>query len=198
MELLYLILAKYPKLSAVVCSLVFLIFGALAVNNYVEMRKYLPAPVPISLDQAKMFVATGIKEWVILDHVKWDCHNYTLDEDGKYIKQIVFSDNENSFLGIALFASNTRYLCKNLPEKNVMGLLMPMSQATIQKAQNDGLDGSDYDLSSRGMYLCTYCGYKNYRTGVIVCSLLSLIGFGLHFLIMEQRKQYIRDGVFSS
>ena len=157
-------------LFGMACFLLFSLLGFRACRDY---RKLSAAPHSMTLAEACLSL-TSEERWVSLQEVLWHCDRSLHSPSGDSMSVVVSDLSEGHFV-VARYEDPLD--CALLQEKPLQGVLRPMSERGRQKYIEEGLL-----LPSEGAIglLCTYCGRGNSLTGIVVCTLLALIGLALY------------------
>jgi hypothetical protein len=176
-----------------------LLFSFLGFISWRELQNLPETPQHTTLAEASSLV-TRQKAWVIIDDIQWDCnHIYYKEVDRNTHTDIVFTNESRNVWGFAYFSSETT--CDEAMKEEAVGILDFANDKKRADLTNNGFDVSQYEKNSKFLSLCTYCGRSNSRTGVILSSIMVILGASLivaSIRIEKKNKQSLNKMYVSS
>lgn len=168
---------KSPTMLRVLRILTILGFGYLGFFSWRQLQSFPPEPQPMTLREASHVAEQG-RAWVIVEDIQWNCdHMYYSQVNRNTWTDIVFTDNSSELWGLAIF--DREKTCDEIKAEAGIGVLDVASTKKRNDLIANGFAVSEYERNGVFLSLCTYCGRENSRLGVIVSSILILIGIWL-------------------
>ena len=152
-------------------------FTYLGFVSWKELQTFPKEPEHMNLLEASSLIPQQIP-WVIADDIQWDCgHIFYKEVNGDTYTYIIFTDKSNSVWGFSFFPR--KMTCDEVAQEKAVGILDFANNAQRADVTSLGFDLSKYEKNSKFLSLCTYCGTSNSRTGVIIASIMVIIGVSL-------------------
>ena len=152
-------------------------FTYLGFVSWQELRTYPKEPKPMNLVEAAALIPQQ-NPWVIADDLQWDCdYIFYKEVNGETHTYLIFSDTRKSVWGFSFFSR--KMTCTEVAREKAVGILDFANRAQRADVTSLGFDLSKYEKNGRFLSLCTYCGTSNSRTGVIIASIMVVIGASL-------------------
>lgn len=189
--------AQYPKLGGLFGLVAAVAFAYLGFVNWNEVQKMPEAPINVSVTQAAALVNSGESAWVILQHIQWDCENivHSYVSRRSYRTEILFTDETNSVLGVALFSRSKRLSCAELTDTELTGVLSRIEDRFYERMPARGFNLTRYNGTTMRVHLCTFCGRDNSTLGVICGLVMAPLGLSMYPLCLSLRKHYLAKGI---
>jgi hypothetical protein len=154
-----------------------LFFTYLGFVSWKELQTFPKEPKHMNLFEASSLIPQQI-QWVIADDLQWDCdHIFYKEVNGETHTYIIFTDKGKSVWGFSFFSQ--KMTCDEVAHEKAVGILDFANSAQRADVTSLGFDLSKYETNSKFLSLCTYCGTNNSRTGVIIASIMVIIGASL-------------------
>src|SRR5215217_493764 len=189
------LLARFPKIGGFLGLIFAVVFSYAGFRSWLSLQKIPQEPLYVSLEEAAVMASAGGDFWVTIKEVSWDCANFIhIDVDNFVQTEAIFTDKTGAIVGVALFGAEPKGLsCKDLGESNITGMLSKMSTESYERLPEKRFDVTNYQNPASRLFLCTFCGRGNSTLGIIVCTLLTLIGLAIYPLSLSLRRQYEKE-----
>jgi hypothetical protein len=190
--------ARYPVLGGVFGLVIAVAFGFLGVSSWFDLQKMPDQPVAMTLEQAVS--ATGNTEediWVSLEKVNWDCRNVVYSDlgDNSMRTEVIFTNDDRSIFGVALFSDSKRMNCEDLSDVNVTGTLSRMGDGFYERMPARGFDLDNYRNVTTRLNLCNFCGRGNSSLGVLCGAVMVPLGLLMYPLCLAMKRNYEKKGL---
>jgi hypothetical protein len=154
-----------------------LFFAYLGFVSWKELQTFPKEPKHMKLFEATSLIPQQ-SQWVIADDIHWDCdHIFYKEVNGQTNTYIVFTDNNQRVWGFSYFPRNMT--CDEITHTKAVGILDFANNAQRTDLISLGFDLSKYEKNSMFLSFCTYCGVSNSRIGVVIASIMVVIGAAL-------------------
>jgi hypothetical protein len=171
------------------------IVGTFGWLGLVELRDYTTfgdAPRSTSLAGAVAASAEG-RQWVRVEGAPWQCASLKRDVPGGAAFLPASSDDGATI--VARFDHPIR--CADVAKAPLIGIVEPMASKRAADLRSAGLS-LPTDAPLRTLEVCSSCGKDNARLGVLICSLLVLVGlaiYPLRHLVPRFRVRSLQDAI---
>jgi hypothetical protein len=149
-------------------------FGWLGLEALRDYTTFGDVPLSTSLAGAVAASAEG-RQWVQVERAPWQCANLKNNVPGGVAFLPATADDRATI--VARFDHSIR--CREVAKAPLIGVVEPMASKRAADLRAAGLS-LPTDAPLRTLEVCSSCGKDNARLGVLICSVLVLVGLALY------------------